>query len=227
MVSISSKSEAKKSYVAFFDLDDTLLSVNSGKILFGEANRNGLISRGNLLYGLYLTVLYKLKLAHSTKIIEKMAFWLKGMEEKKVIELSDSVLDRFLINEINKAMLHELETHRRQNAQLVLLSAALPYICLPIAKNLRMDDVICSSLQLEDGIFTGLPDGQLVFGSEKGKRLKAYCDLHGLDLEQAYCYADSFSDMPALEAVGNSVCVRPDRRLTNMARKHGWRIIND
>ncbi len=226
MGNISSKSEAKKSYVVFFDLDDTLLNVNSGKVLVGEAYRRRLMRKRDLLLGIYLSILYKLNLAHSTKVIIKMAYWLKGVKEDKIMNLSEVICDKFLFEEISRSMIKEVEIHREQNARLVLLSAALPYICVPIAKFLRLDDVICSLLQVEEGKFTGLPKGRLVFGAEKKVRIEAYCQHYGLALEQAFCYADSFSDLPVLEIVGNAVCVRPDRRLGRIARKRGWRVMN-
>jgi len=219
-------SKPSPAYAAFFDLDDTLIRVNSGKVLVGEAYRQGLMRKRDILLGLYLSILYKLNLAHSTKIIERMAFWLKGLDEEKIIELSEKICKEVLYREISDTMLSEMDIHRRNNAKIVLLSAALPYICKPIAKYLNMDDVICSSLQVEDGKFTGLPEGQLVFGEEKKIQIKAYCKQHGLILADAFCYADSFSDLPVLEMAGNPVAVRPDRRLGNVAKRRGWRVIN-
>ena len=171
----SSNFERGPVYVAFFDLDDTLLSVNSGRVLVREAYRIGLMSTKNLLVGLYLSVLYKLNLAHSTKVIEKMALWLKGLEEKKLEELSQSICDKYLFKQISEEMLSEIKIHRGKNAKIVLLSAALPYICGPISKYLQMDDLICSTLQVENGILSGLPDGPLVFGPEKKLQVEAYC----------------------------------------------------
>lgn len=222
---ISSKSDQNPSYAAFFDLDDTLIKVNSGKVLVGEAYRQGLMRKRDILLGLYLSILYKLNLAHSTKIIERMAFWLKGLDEEKIKELSEKICDEVLYGEICDTMLLEMEIHRRKNAKIVLLSAGLPYICLPISKYLNMDDVICSSLQVEEGKFTGLPDGPLVFGEEKKIQIEAYCRQHGLVLADAFCYADSFSDLPVLEISGNPVAVNPDRRLGNVAKRRGWKMI--
>jgi fatty acyl-CoA reductase len=45
-----------------------------------------------------------------------------------------------------------------------------------------------------------------------------------VDLHRSYAYADSISDLPMLEAVGNPVAVNPDRRLAAAARSRGWQI---
>jgi phosphoserine phosphatase len=46
----------------------------------------------------------------------------------------------------------------------------------------------------------------------------------GLDLSQSYAYADSYSDRPLLEAVGNPAAVNPDPSLYRHAKRRHWRI---
>ena len=216
----------KNTYVAFFDLDDTLLEVNSGRALIKMALELGFLRKRDLALSFWYSILHKLNLAHSTRIVKRIALWLKGLEEKTFRELSETLCENLLFDNISQSILKELEYHRSRNANIVLLSAALPYICKPIAAKLKVDELICSSLEVIDGLFTGLPDGILVFGNEKGKRLKEYCMKNGYSLEHSYCYADSYSDKPMMEITGNPVAVRPDRRLGNVARKRGWRVIN-
>ena len=74
-----------------------------------------------------------------------------------------------------------------------------------------------------DGRFTGRLDGPFCYGAGKLERLTAA--LGPVDLAAAYAYADSGSDVPLLEACGNPVAVRPDRRLRAVALSHGWPII--
>ena len=106
-----------------------------------------------------------------------------------------------------------------------MLSAAIDYICRPIVDHLELDDLVCTHMEVKDGVFTGLPSGKLVFGPVKGTRLVEYCNLHGFDPMEAYCYADSYSDLPMMLKTGHPIAVRPDRRLGKAARKRGWRVI--
>ena len=48
-----------------------------------------------------------------------------------------------------------------------MLSSALTTICEEMAKNLNMDDIICSELEVKDGYLTGRPVGHICFGEEK------------------------------------------------------------
>lgn len=219
-------SDKKTSYLAFFDLDDTLIRVNSGKILVQEAYRQGWMRKRDIARSLLFLLMYKLKLAHSTKLVETMASWLRGLKESDFIILTEKIIDKHLLTNLSKDIVKELEFHKKNNARTILLSAALNYICQPIADQLGVDDVVCSRLQVEDGIFTGLPKGKLVIGSEKRERIREYCGDKDCKLESAYCYADSFSDLPMMEIVGHPVAVNHDRRLGKAARKRGWRVIN-
>jgi HAD superfamily hydrolase (TIGR01490 family) len=219
------KSDNVTNYPVFVDLDDTLLTVSSGKVMGEEAFRQGLLKFNELFVSIWYSLLYKINLAHSTRIFHRMACWLKGMEEKTIKDLSENLVDQVLLRRLNAEVLSEIENHRNNNGIIVLLSSAISYICEPIVSELGIDDLICSRLEIVDGKFTGLPEGKLVFGPEKSVRLTEYCEINGFSIKDAYCYADSFSDLPALEICGHPVAVRPDRRLGSAARKRGWKII--
>ena len=54
--------------------------------------------------------------------------------------------------------------------------------------------------------------------------LASYARKRGVDLNRSYAYADSISDLPMLEAVGNPVAINPDRRLAAAAMSRSWQI---
>ena len=54
--------------------------------------------------------------------------------------------------------------------------------------------------------------------------LASFARRRNLDLSRSYAYADSISDLPMMEAVGNPVAVNPDSRLQKAARERGWEI---
>jgi phosphoserine phosphatase len=56
--------------------------------------------------------------------------------------------------------------------------------------------------------------------------LASFARRRKLDLSRSYAYADSISDLPMLEAVGNPVVVNPDGRLQKAAKERGWQIKN-
>lgn len=224
MGNTSSKFNPPHSYYAFFDLDHTLSGEVSGKALAKGAIRKGLLGRRDVIKALKLSLSYKLQLEDPLKVVSKMVLWTNGMPEQKLKDLCNEVSLKIIIPSIYPQVMPELKYHRNNNAGLVILSSALSYVCRVIADHLEMDDILCSRIEIDEGIVNGRPLGRLCFGEEKLERLKAYCSEKRIDPRETWYYADSITDLPVLEKVGFPVCVNPDRKLLKAANKNGWRI---
>lgn len=213
-------------YVAFFDIDRTITKEISGHSLVREAYRKGHMSHPDLARAFYFLLVYKLNLRDPLKIINNMVTWVKGMPEKTLIELCHEVFREILLPSVYSEARSEIDLHKARNAKVVILSSSLAPICHEISENLGMDDVICSYLEVKNGILTGHPVGRPCFGVEKMIRLKEYCEKNNTRTSDAWYYADSISDLPALEIVGNAVCVNPDKKLKKAAYRDGMKILN-
>jgi len=213
-------------YVAFFDLDRTMIRKISGKALVRRAWKKSIISWPDLAVALSLYLLYKLKFRDPLKIIDDMAGWVKGMPvamlESLCLEVTRDILLPSLFIDAGK----EIAKHKENNAQVVILSSTLEPVCRVISENLGMNGYICSSLQAENGYLTGMPVGPLCFGEEKLNRMIGYCKTNTMNPADSWYYTDSISDLSALGFVGNPVCVNPDRDLKNEALKRGWKILS-
>jgi len=215
----------KGAYIVFIDLDKTLLITNSGKVLAWAAYKQGLLSTPNLIKAISLSVIYKMQLLGTVKITELMVKWLKGISEKKVEAFGNLLVNQTLVNMMRPSMLKEIEKHKKQAAHIVLLSAALPYICQPLSEYLKLNDVICSAMEIKEGNFTGRPLGKMCIEEEKEVRARQYCWDHSYQLSEAYYYGDSYSDRFILKEVGNPVCVAPDKRLHKLSVMKKWTLM--
>jgi len=213
------------SYIAFFDLDKTLLTINSSKPLILASYKNGLLNTRSLAKAIILSIIYKLRLKNPVKITGLMAKWLKGIPETSVEELSKKLVQQKLIYRLRPSIVQEIERHKKQGALTVILSAALPYVCNPIAHHLGMDDVICSTMEIVQGVFTGKPEGKICIDREKEIRIRQYCLDNSYSLQETYCYGDSYSDRFVLEAAGNPICVAPDQRLRKLSKIKKWSLM--
>ena len=63
-------------YIAFFDLDNTILRINSGEALLRRAYKKGILSTWQLIIAYSLAIRHKLHLIDPLKIIEKLGNWL-------------------------------------------------------------------------------------------------------------------------------------------------------
>jgi HAD superfamily hydrolase (TIGR01490 family) len=227
MGTISSENNLNgKSYIAFFDLDDTLIGANSGKLLVSGAYEKGMMNIPDLIKALWLSLLYKFRLMNSEKIIAGMLKWLAGVPEKSVSDLSSEVFEKHMLHAIYPEARSEIKMHKDQNAAVVLLSSALCPVCRKVADYLDLDDIICTELEIDGNCFTGRPLGKICYGNEKLLRLEKYCEKVNSKISDAWYYADSISDLPVLSIVGSPVCVNPDRQLRKRVKEKNWLIFN-
>lgn len=218
--------ESLKKYLAFFDLDGTILSVYSATVIIREAVRRGLMSRPDVLKAVYLSLLYRFNLKDEFKTIHEMMSWLKGAPEKTISDLVSDVTNSVLISSVRAMALKELDFHRKNNAGLILLSSALQPVCHNISAYLGMDYLICSEPEISNGVYSGKPKGLMCYNEEKAVRLKDFCRMTGCSLKDAWYYGDSIADRYALDVVGHPVCVNPDRKLRKLAMQKNWRIVD-
>jgi len=218
-------SDKKFKYLAFFDLDRTILSVNSATSLVKESLERRMMSRGQYRHALYLSILYKLEWRDTTQILHQMLGWLNGLSKEKVEQLCRDVWQTNLNKLVRPEIIAEFDYHRRQEGGIILLSSATSFVCDPVVKDLKMDGLVCTYIKEEQGILKGVPVRKLVFGREKKHRLQEFCETEGYNAGEAWYYGDSISDQYVLEAVGNPVCVDPDRKLKRLVEKRGWKLL--
>jgi HAD superfamily hydrolase (TIGR01490 family) len=226
MENISSEARVNEfSYFVFFDIDRTITRAISGKALATVAFKRRLMSGTDLLKAVFISLLYRLHLKDPVKIIDDMVSWVKGLPVETVADLCADVFREDLLPTINAEAKEEIKRHKDKNAKLIILSSSLIPVCREVARYLEMDDIICSCLETEKGFLTGKSEGLLCFGEEKAVRLIEYCKKNNTRLSDAWYYGDAFSDIYALSAVGNPMCVNPDRRLKKAATDRNWKIV--
>lgn len=212
-------------YVAFFDLDKTILKINSGAAFIRRAYKSGLLSNRKLIHAYCLATGYKFNLIDPPAIIEKLNGWLANMHVNDMETLCKEIVEKDLIPAIRPEIVIEIKRHKEQGADLVILSSVMDSICLRLAKHLEMHSVICSEMEVVNQHYTGRPIGRFCFRDEKLVRMNQY--LHDSDYapEDCYYYADSIDDLPVLQSVGHPVCVNPDKALEKTAREKNWVIL--
>jgi HAD superfamily hydrolase (TIGR01490 family) len=226
MVDTTLRKDREISYIAFFDLDRTIIKAVSGNELAKGARKRGLMKVPDLVQALYLSLVYKIGIKDPLKIVYKMTEWVKGMPEETLEKLCQDVYNEVLLPSLHREAGPEIKMHKEKGAKVVILSSSLAPICKGIAASLDIDDIICSKLETIDGVLTGRPSGKLCFGDEKLTRLRKYCELNNSTTESAWYYADAITDLPVLSIVGVPVCINPEKKLLRVARRKGWKVYN-
>jgi len=215
-----------KKYIVFLDLDRTVTRINSGYALVRTARRKKLIGIGGIAKAVTFSLFYKLRLAPAERIINFMGKWIMGMKKDILSDIAAEAAEKFLFTSVYREAYEEIMFHRSKNAEIAILSSAIGEICRPLANHLGIEHSICTEMEIKDGTLTGSPLGMYCFGEEKKKRLISFCNEKGFDPAEAYYYADSYSDLAALETTGYPVCINPDHKLRKKALEKRWQVRN-
>jgi HAD superfamily hydrolase (TIGR01490 family) len=206
---------------AFFDMDNTLLRVETGMSWVRFLYRRGELPPRMLAKAIYWSALYKLAVLDMDAVFSKLTLALRGDSEHEMIAKCEIWYRDHVASEVAPAALVALEHHRQAGHVVVLATGSTQYAARPVARGVGIDHVLSSQLEVEGGTFTGRT-AALCFGRHKVALAETWAAQHGVDLGASYFYSDSFNDLPMLERVGTAVAINPDARLRRHARKRGW-----
>jgi HAD superfamily hydrolase (TIGR01490 family) len=212
--------------IAFFDLDRTLLAVNSASLWIQRELRAGNLRKVDAFKAAAWVALYQLGFGDIEQVIERAVMTLAGKSEVDIQARSLAFFQEEVQARVRPGGLRVLDQHRESGHQLVLLTSSSPYLAAPIAKQLGLDGYLSNSFEVQSGAFTGRVIRPLCFGRGKVDHARRFAKESGVGLEACAFYPDSYSDLPMLEAVGEPVAVHPDPRLARAAKKRGWPIVD-
>ncbi len=209
---------------AFFDMDKTVLEVDTGMLWMRFLRQRGEISRWQLARAAGWALQYKLALLDMDTLSRRLIASLEGGDEAEMIEKCLRFFDEHVAPRVSPAARTAIDTHRARGEKVVLLTASTPYVAGPLTRTLELDGMICSRLEVSGGKFTGRIVEPLCFGHGKISWAERFADEHALDLGGSTFYTDSYNDLPMLERVARPVAINPDPRLARHARRRGWPI---
>jgi HAD superfamily hydrolase (TIGR01490 family) len=146
----------------------------------------------------------------------------EGASVEGVQRLIDHHVGEFMLQKASSAAIRRIREHRAAGHRTILITAAAEIFVRPLAP--LFDIVIGCELEVRDGRYTGFMASPPLVGEARAAWLRRYADQESVDLKQSYAYADSYSDLPLLRAVGNPVAVSPDSALYRYARRRRWPI---
>jgi HAD superfamily hydrolase (TIGR01490 family) len=210
--------------IAFFDLDRTLLSVNSGQLWVQFERREGRLRLGQALRAAAWIGAYHMGFGRIESVLEEAIESLKGQEEKEVRERTLRFYAAEVAQSFRPGAHRALAAHRAAGDTLALLTSSSVYLSEAVQQSVDIPYICCNRFETHEGRFTGKPQGSLCFGPGKLHHAQALAKQLGESLENAIFYTDSASDVPVMEVVGRAVAVHPDPALARIARRKGWEI---
>lgn len=118
----------------------------------------------------------------------------------------------------------QLARDRERGNTIVLVSGSFLPALQPIAVALSADAVLCTELEIRDGITTGRTSAPMI-GEQKRRSVVEYARQHGVHLGASHAYGDHESDFPMLTTVGHPVVVNADKRMRELAERQRFALL--
>jgi phosphoserine phosphatase len=213
---------------AFFDLDGTIIKGNSGlryiRVLYEKGilkvNKSGILPSLNLAYS-YLKGNYKDAVDQADNL---MALAFKGASKKETVRIAKS----FALADakhFNEKIIKRIKWHKKLGHKLVLLSASPDDAVQEFGKILGFGYSRGSLFESKNDIYTGELIVPSMIGKERAIVAKKIAKEQNIDLKQSFAYGNCINDLEVLELVGSPFAVNPNKYLSPVARKKGFRIL--
>ena len=219
-------SEVGGKVAAFFDMDRTLLDLNSSTLWAKHELIKRSISVRQFGRVLLWNALYHLSLIDMETAYEQALAHYRGRDYDELDQETRRWFARDVAHHVRPGATPALREHREQGHTLVLLTSASAFAARAASDTWQLDDFISNDFPTDTfGKLDGSFVAPLCYGDGKVVRARAWAAERGVDLQQSYFYSDSYSDAPMLRAVGNPRVISPDPRLSREARQRGWPVL--
>ena len=210
---------------AFFDLDRTLVRVDTPRLFTKYRRAKGQATWRDSLQVAWWVLQYTTGVIDAPRVARKALEDFAGKEESWLIKTCDEWFPQYVLPEIQARGRELVKIHRDAGDLVAIVTAATSYVANPVARELGIDHVVCSELEVNaDGRFTGKPIEPLCYGEGKIIRAGNFLEKFGIGFDKVTFFSDSITDLPLLSKVAVPVAVNPDRRLLRAARARGWQV---
>jgi putative phosphoserine phosphatase/1-acylglycerol-3-phosphate O-acyltransferase len=210
---------------AFFDYDGTVISGYSATAFY----RHRILSLQLGPVELVRTLLHS---ARGITSEEEFAAFLelslgawKGRTLEEMRELGDRLFKHEIAGRLHAETWRLVQAHHAMGHTVVLASSATTFQVEPMAAELGAHHVLCTQLEVADGLLTGRSTGHAMWAGGKAAAVLNLAEQEDLDLEASFAYSNGHEDFGFLRTVGHPVCVEPDDGLTRIAAEQDWPVL--
>jgi len=209
---------------AFFDFDGTVISGYSAFAFIEEQVMRGHLSPRELVELMGAMASFGLGKMGFSGMMLAMSQFLRGIREDSYAAFGNELFESHIAREIypeSRALVH---AHLSKGHTVAIISSATPYQVEPAARDLNIQHVLCTRLEVEKGMFTGAVVRPTCFGPGKVAAAESLVAKYGVDLDKSFFYSDSDDDIELLERVGNPRPLNPNNKLLAIAERRGWPV---
>lgn len=206
--------------VAYFDLDRTLIAGYSITALALTKMWSGSLSPRRIIVHAGIFLHWGLGRSDYHQLLASTVKALVGMSEREMSELGERAFESRIRPIIYQEGRQLIDAHKSLGHEVVIITSASRFQVEPIARELGVDQLYCTELEIRNGLITG--NVTPCYGPGKKKAAEVHTGFREADLADAYFYSDSCEDLPLLDQVGRPVAVNAKASLARLARSRGW-----
>ena len=139
---------------AFFDVDGTLLAGFSAMAFWRDRLLSGQMSLSDLSENLLAFVGFQRGRVGFSGILAAFSGILRGTLEQELVETGERLFESELAALVYPESRALVTAHLRRGHTVAIVSAATRYQIEPLARDLGIEHVLCTHLEVEDGKFT-------------------------------------------------------------------------
>ncbi|MDG0992435.1 MAG: HAD-IB family hydrolase [Luminiphilus sp.] len=207
---------------AIFDFDGTIIAGFSATVFLQDALTRGELKPDELYELTRALTGFGLGNMGFSALMAVHAQYLAGRDEDEYTRNSERLFRKKIARLIYPEARELIAAHQAKGHSVAIISSATPYQVLPAAKDLNIDRVFCTGLEVENGCFTGSVVKPTCFGEGKVDAAQTLARDTGADLSQSFFYSDSVDDIQLLEYVGRPVTLNPRKRLKQITKENNW-----
>jgi len=207
---------------AFFDFDGTLIDGYSARVFYEDQIRRFELSPGQLARSAIAGLDMAVRGADVSQLVKVAVGNWAGHREQEVRELFTRLFKERIAGMVYPEARELVRAHRKAGHTVVLASSATRYQLDALAEDLKVENVLCSEVEIVKGYFTGFVTGEVLWGDAKARAVEGFANERRVDLERSFAYANGDEDVPFLKTVGNPRALNPQEGLARTARELGW-----
>ena len=209
---------------AFFDFDGTLIAGYSANAWYGDRLRKFEVGPVELARTLLAGFDMSLRGADVTRFMEIAVSAWTGRAADEIEAMGERLFVQQIAGMVYPQSGALIRAHRDAGHTIAIASSATPFQVAPLAHELGVENLLCTEVEVVNGLATGKLAGPVLWGTGKADAVEQFAEDRGIDLGESYAYGNGKEDLPYLETVGRPRPLNPDGGLTELARERGWDV---
>jgi putative phosphoserine phosphatase / 1-acylglycerol-3-phosphate O-acyltransferase len=210
---------------AFFDFDGTLIQGYSAGALLAHRARNFELGPDEFVRTMLAGFGGPLDEAAFKDLLSRGIRGWVGRTEDDLMELGEQLFAQEIAGALFHGAWRLVRAHQNRGHTVVIATSATRMQVQPMARELGIDDVLCTELETEHGVLTGGIAGRPPWGEGKLAAVREFASRKRIPLKNCHAYANGDEDVPFLDAVGFPHSVNPGSVLARHASERGWHVV--